>query len=77
MRPNSEFLATLKKSEAELRDMPVVSYRTPLDLMILPASSSIWERAENRLFVSSMHHLMPHHRGVVRDVVKRLCGSPD
>ncbi|MBK1884089.1 hypothetical protein JIN85_16840 [Luteolibacter pohnpeiensis] len=72
MRPGSQFLADLQATESKLGEMPVVSYRTPLDLMILPSKSSIWERAENRHYVVSMHPMMLRSNKVLTDIEHRL-----
>lgn len=72
MRPGSPFLANLKKTEDRLGKMPVASYRTPMDLIILPPSSSVWDRADNLEFPVIMHPLMLTSRAVIDDVEKRL-----
>lgn len=72
MRPGSEFLAGLKSTEHRLGRIPVVSYRTPLDLMILPSTSSIWDRAENVAVTVAMHPLMLHSDKVLTDIERRL-----
>lgn len=72
MRPGSEFLAKLAASDAMLGDMPVTSYRTPMDLVILPPASSVWKRAENLDFPVPMHHLMLSSGAVLRDIESRL-----
>lgn len=72
MRPGSRFLADLAKTEHRLGDMPVVSYRTPLDLVILPAASSHWPRAVNIAHPSLFHPLMLSSPTVLADLEKRL-----
>jgi triacylglycerol lipase len=72
MRPGSGFLENLRKTEANLGGMPIVSYRTPMDLMILPANSSVWERAENFQYPVLLHPLMLTSASVMKDVEKRL-----
>lgn len=72
MRPNSPFLRQLAASEDQLGEMPVTSYRTALDLVILPTTSSIWERAENRLHFAPLHPLMLNLPTVLGDIEKRL-----
>jgi triacylglycerol lipase len=74
MRPGSEFLERLSRSESKLGDMPVVSYRTPMDLIILPADSSVWERAENLEFPVLLHPLMLDARPVIQDIERRFAG---
>lgn len=72
MRPGSDFLAALDRSESRLGSMPVVSYRTPLDLIILPATSSVWDRAENIEHPALLHPLMVTSGTVIRDISQRL-----
>lgn len=72
MRPGSEFLARLDATDHRLGSMPVVSYRTPLDLIIVPASSSVWDRAENISHPALLHPLMITSRTVISDIARRL-----
>lgn len=72
MRPGSDFLVSLENTEHRLRKIPVVSYRTPMDLIILPATSSVWERADNVEFPVALHPLMLQSRHVLADIERRL-----
>lgn len=72
MRPGSHFLNKLQTTESELGDIPVFSYRTPLDLMILPSRSSEWQRATNLRFTVLLHPMMPGSKAVIADVLQRL-----
>jgi len=74
MRPGSEFLAHLQQTENRLGRMPVTSFRTPFDLVIVPATNSVWERAENAEFPVIMHPLMTCTIEVVSAVEERLLG---
>ncbi|MEY3395109.1 MAG: hypothetical protein RL346_1345 [Verrucomicrobiota bacterium] len=76
MRPGSEFLDQLRATEKNLAEIPIVSYRTPLDLIILPTRSSVWERAENRSHVVALHPMMLHTKSVLDDIEKRLTHHP-
>jgi hypothetical protein len=76
MRPGSPFLAKLNASQDRLGAMPVTSYRTRLDLVILPTSSSIWERAENLEYPVALHPLMLSSRRVLGDIERRLIDPP-
>lgn len=76
MRPGSPFLAGLDASTQRLGDMPVVSYRTPMDLVILPPRSSVWERAENLEYPVILHPLMLSSNKLISDVEKRLVEPP-
>jgi triacylglycerol lipase len=72
MRPGSPFLTELQSTQDRLGKMPVTSYRTPMDLIILPATSSIWDRAENLEYPVIMHPLMLNSNKVLSDVERRL-----
>lgn len=75
MRPGSPFLANLEKTEDRLGKIPVASYRTPMDLIILPPTSSVWDRAENIEFPILMHPLMITSKTVISDIENRLLKS--
>jgi triacylglycerol lipase len=72
MRPGSEFLAQLEQTENRLGKMPVSSFRTPYDLIIVPSTSSVWQRAENAEFAVLAHPLMTRSAAVVAAVEARL-----
>jgi len=72
MRPGSELLKYLTATENRLGNIKVISYRTPLDLMIFPAQSSVWDRAENVSFPVAAHPLMLLSNTVISDIEKRL-----
>ncbi|MGD9420383.1 MAG: alpha/beta fold hydrolase [Verrucomicrobiota bacterium JB025] len=72
MRPGSRFLTRLAKNEAKLKNLSLVSYRTPLDLMILPARSSHWKIATNVKVTVPAHPFMPGCTAVIADIEKRL-----
>jgi triacylglycerol lipase len=72
MRPGSGFLAKLAESDSVLGEMPVTSYHTPMDLIILPPTSSVWERAENMAFPVLLHPMMLSSGAVLKDIESRL-----
>lgn len=72
MRPGSAFLHQLQATEATLKGVELVSYHTPMDLMILPASSSVWSRAINLDFPVLLHPLMLSDSAVLDDVAVRV-----
>jgi triacylglycerol lipase len=72
MRRGSEFLSNLQKTEHRLGELPVASYRTPMDLIILPATSSVWERADNVEFPVALHPLMLQSEQVIADIERRI-----
>ncbi len=75
MRPGSRFLSDLQQSESNLGNMKVISYRTRLDLIILPSTSSIWERAENIEHPSLLHPLLLTSPKVLKDIERRILES--
>jgi triacylglycerol lipase len=72
MRPGSSFLNRLRQTEARLGKMPVTSYHTPMDLIILPPTSSVWDRAENLEYPVILHPMMLTSRRVLDDIAQRL-----
>ena len=72
MRPGSPFLKNLEETEHRLGDIPVVSHRTPMDLIILPTESSVWDRAENLSHPVILHPLMLYSKPVLDDIEKRM-----
>ena len=77
MRPGSQFIADLDKTADHLGKMPVVSYRTPMDMVIVPPSSSIWDRAENLEFRVAFHPLMLTSNDVLSDIERHLTLPPN
>jgi triacylglycerol lipase len=72
MRPGSAFLRRLQATEKSLRGVELISYRTPLDLMILPSTSSIWAPALNLDFPVLLHPLMLSDEDVLGDIERRV-----
>lgn len=72
MRIGSDFLRELEETEHTLGDIPVVSYRTPMDLIILPTESSVWDRAENHSYKVVLHPLMLHTNAVLDHIEGQL-----
>jgi len=72
LRPNSNFLKNLKTKEFLLKSINSFSYRTPLDLMIIPNNSSVWKIATNKRFISPMHSSMLINNKLVDEIIKQL-----
>ena len=72
MRPGSEFLQKLEAGEDRLKNISLTSYRTPLDLIILPSTSSEWNIAENRIVWALAHPLVMHAPCVQREIFQTL-----
>ena len=75
MRPGSRFLADLEMTQSRLGKMPVVSYRTQRDLVVVPPESSVWDRAVNLEYPVLLHALMLHSNAVLSDIERRLLES--
>lgn len=72
MRPGSEFLRGLAAGEGRLGSMPLVSYRTRMDMVIVPSESSVWERAENVEVPCPLHPLMTCSPSLRKDLLGRF-----
>jgi triacylglycerol lipase len=72
MRPGSKFLQELASSEVLFGEMPLFTYWTPLDLTIVPATSSRWSRAIEKIIWVPLHPLMPANGRVRADIVQRI-----
>jgi triacylglycerol lipase len=72
MRPESDFLAGLQRNLAIYDAIPVISYRNPLDVVMLPTDSPRWERAENVRFFSPIHSSLMWEKELQTDLLKRL-----
>jgi triacylglycerol lipase len=72
MRPGSEFLKELEATEDRLGNLPVISYRTKTDMVIIPSVSSIWDRAENVTIKCPMHQMMTGCPALKADLFQRL-----
>ena len=72
MRPKSDLLRQLEATEKVLADLPITSYRTPFDLMILPSRSSHWDLATNIQTNCPIHALMVKNPVVQQSVLDAL-----
>jgi triacylglycerol lipase len=72
MRPNSAFLQLLEANSHRLKHLRLISYRTPLDLVILPSTSSHWDLAENRRVWAPAHPLVMHTPRVHREIIRAV-----
>ncbi len=69
MRPNSPFLTQLQSQDRHLAGLRPLSVYTPFDLIILPASSSVWKCGQTKLFWSVAHPLMVFNPRVAKSVL--------
>jgi triacylglycerol esterase/lipase EstA (alpha/beta hydrolase family) len=72
MRPGSRFLRDLNAEGDRWGDVEVFSFWSPLDLVVVPATSSILEGAHNRAFRVALHHHMLSDDRVIEAVVQVL-----
>jgi triacylglycerol lipase len=72
MRPESEFLMALKKDASVFENIPVTSYRNPLDVVMLPTKSPKWGKAENVRLWSAIHSSLLWEKELHLDLLKRL-----
>ena len=72
MRFGSRFLNDLNADLEPLRQISVCTYRTPIDLMIVPASSSRIEGARNKKVWAPLHHLMLIQQDIFQDIAEQL-----
>jgi triacylglycerol lipase len=74
MRPESQFLTDLKKGGHIYKDLkiPTASYRSPLDVVMLPLESPKWQHGENVRFWSPIHPALLWEKKLHRDLLRRL-----
>ncbi|MFP6876936.1 MAG: alpha/beta fold hydrolase [Roseibacillus sp.] len=72
MRPESAFLASLKKGASIFEDIPATSYRSPLDVVMLPTKSPKWTKADNVRFWSAVHPSLMWEKELHADLLNRL-----
>jgi len=72
MRPRSALLRELDSADHPAHDFPIFTYWTPLDLMILPATSSRWHPAKELIVWSALHPLMTSNNQLCSDVFAKI-----
>jgi triacylglycerol lipase len=72
MRPGSTFLNDLKASSHRLESLPITSYWTPFDLIVIPAESSCWSMGEEVRIPTMLHHWMISDSRLMKDLSSRL-----
>jgi len=72
MRPGSGFLRHLEDSERRLGDMPLISYRSPYDCVIVPSESAVWAPADNVRIRCLLHPWMTCSPSLLADMLARL-----
>lgn len=56
MRPNSPFIREMQRTQDQLRGVPCTTIRTPMDLMIIPSTSSCLPHAVDNCSVLNLGH---------------------
>ncbi len=72
MRAGSAFLARLRESHHLIRHLPTVCYASPFDLTTRPRSAFALPGAEAVTVPALFHTLLLFHRGLHRDIARRL-----
>lgn len=72
MRPGSTFLTKLNSDAGKLHLLEHSSFYTPLDLMIIPARSSVLSPDRTYKCYALMHHRMVYHLGLADKIAAIL-----
>ena len=72
MRPGSAFLRDLAAGTSALRGLPVFTYRTPFDLMVVPSGSSRIASSSERVVWCPFHSMLPSYPAVMAHVAGEL-----
>ena len=74
----SRFIQALNQNVRAWRHMPVCTYWTPLDLMIVPATSSLWPAGDTKTILCLCHPWMVRDPRLLADLDTRLAalGTP-
>lgn len=72
MRPGSALLRELDAAAPLLAGVPLYSYWTPFDFMIVPPSSAQWPVANGMRVPTPWHAYMVRHGRIVTDIEERL-----
>ena len=74
MRPESEFLFRLKRSEHvyDTLQIPTTSYRSAVDIVMIPLESPMWHRSDNVRLWSPVHPALLWDKKLHRDLLRRL-----
>ncbi|MEI6860302.1 MAG: lipase [Shewanella sp.] len=72
LRPDSDLLRSLDESVGKLDGLKLYSYRTSIDCIVIPSTSSHWDLAENKKFFVIMHLFMIFSRKITNEILARL-----
>ncbi|GIU23936.1 alpha/beta hydrolase [Shewanella colwelliana] len=76
LRPNSALLQALDCHVDGLSKVQLYSFRTPMDLTIVPSRSSHWPLASNKVFMVPLHLSMIFSRRIVDEISVSAMGNP-
>ena len=68
----SRFIRQLNRNVQAWQSVPVRTYWTPLDLMIMPATSSLWPVGETKIIVCALHPWMVRDPRLMDDLAARV-----
>jgi len=72
MRPGGRFLSDLNAGGGRWGDLEVFSFWSPLDLVVIPATSSVLANAHNQAFRVALHSRMLSDDRVIEAVIQAL-----
>ena len=72
LQPSSDFIKKLKSQSTERKAVQWLSIRTPLDLMVIPSTSSRIDFGDNKIAFVPFHHLMITNKKVAEYVYRFL-----
>ena len=72
MRPNSTLLKELNQEKNPWGNVKVYSFRTHLDLMVLPSKSSELDGAVNKTYFVLCHPCMTRSKRVIKGIIQAL-----
>jgi triacylglycerol lipase len=75
MRPKSAFMRRLDEGAESLSNLPIVCYWSPIDPLVVPASSARMRGAEHVRIPLGFHPLLTLDRRIHRDIARRLAGQ--
>ncbi len=69
---NSHFIQALNQNVRTWQHVPVCTYWTPLDLMIVPATSSLWPVGDSKTIFCVLHPWMVRDPRLMEDITARM-----
>lgn len=72
MRPGSAFLAELDANDGKRGALPIFTYRTPFDLMVVPARTTRLASATEVVVWCPFHSMLPGYGPVMDHIASSL-----